>query len=87
MKKTAWPPWLFKTRAWSIAKSEAEHRFQEKFECLKETRDCVEKPVPGSGLRLNIVQKFHQGAEWKNLGRERDECRLFLYISVAIFTC
>jgi len=27
----------------------------EKFECLKETKDRVKKPVPGSGLGLNIV--------------------------------
>ncbi len=39
----------------------------EKFECLKETRDRVEKPVPGSGLGLNIVQnsiKAQNGKIW-----------------------
>lgn len=39
----------------------------EKFECLKETRDRVDKPVPGSGLGLNIVQnsiKAQNGKIW-----------------------
>lgn len=38
-----------------------------KFECLKDTRDRVEKPVPGSGLGLNIVQnsiKAQGGKIW-----------------------
>jgi signal transduction histidine kinase len=38
-----------------------------KFECLKDTRDRVEKPVPGSGLGLNIVQnslKAQGGRIW-----------------------
>lgn len=39
----------------------------EKFECLKDTRDRVEKPVPGSGLGLNIVKnsiKAQGGRIW-----------------------
>ncbi len=39
----------------------------EKFECLKDTRDRVEKPVPGSGLGLNIVLnsiKAQHGRIW-----------------------
>lgn len=39
----------------------------QKFECLKDTRDRVEKPVPGSGLGLNIVQnsiKAQGGRIW-----------------------
>jgi len=42
-------------------------RVFEKFETLKETRDRVEKPVPGSGLGLNIVKKSieaHSGDIW-----------------------
>jgi len=38
-----------------------------KFECLKDTKDRVEKPVPGSGLGLNIVQnsiKAQNGKIW-----------------------
>jgi signal transduction histidine kinase len=38
-----------------------------KFECLKDTKDRVEKPVPGSGLGLNIVQnsiKAQKGRIW-----------------------
>lgn len=38
-----------------------------KFECLKDTRDRVDKPVPGSGLGLNIVQnsiKAQGGKIW-----------------------
>lgn len=38
-----------------------------KFECLKDTRDRVDKPVPGSGLGLNIVQnsiKAQNGKIW-----------------------
>ena len=38
-----------------------------KFECLQDTRDRVEKPVPGSGLGLNIVQnsiKAQHGRIW-----------------------
>lgn len=38
-----------------------------KFETLKHTRDTVDKPVPGSGLGLNIVQnsiKAQGGAIW-----------------------
>lgn len=39
----------------------------EKFECLKDTRNRVEKPVPGSGLGLNIVKnsiKSQGGKIW-----------------------
>ncbi len=39
----------------------------QKFECLKDTRDRVDKPVPGSGLGLNIVQnsiKAQGGRIW-----------------------
>ncbi len=39
----------------------------EKFECLKQTSDRVEKPVPGSGLGLNIVLnsiKAQNGKIW-----------------------
>jgi signal transduction histidine kinase len=49
-----------------IAKNKLSAVF-EKFECLKETRDRVEKPVPGSGLGLNIVQnsiKEQNGKIW-----------------------
>jgi signal transduction histidine kinase len=39
----------------------------EKFECLSDTRNRVEKPVPGSGLGLNIVMnsiKSQGGTIW-----------------------
>jgi signal transduction histidine kinase len=42
-----------------IPKDKINHLFQ-KFECLKDTRDRVTKPVPGSGLGLVIVKNSIQ---------------------------
>jgi signal transduction histidine kinase len=62
-----------------IAKNKLNTVF-EKFECLKETRDRVEKPVPGSGLGLNIVQnsiKAQNGKIW--VESEIDQGSSFIY--------
>lgn len=62
-----------------IAKDKLQTVF-EKFECLKETRDRVEKPVPGSGLGLNIVQnsiKAQNGKIW--VESEMDKGSSFIF--------
>jgi signal transduction histidine kinase len=52
-----------------------------KFETLKETKDKVEKPVPGSGLGLNIVQnsiKAQGGKIWVESEADKGACFVFL---------
>jgi len=62
-----------------IPKDKLDSVFQ-KFECLKDTRDRVEKPVPGSGLGLNIVQnsiKAQGGKIW--VESEVDQGSTFIF--------